>query len=465
MTRYNDLIQPDSGQRAATIHVTDKVTYPEWFSGLGESMRAVLRGQKFEGNAGEIAILPCDNNEGFAVAAGVSNCAELGVWSLSKASEILPKGTYRLSGAGLGLGDAMIGWMLGQYSYDRYLSESSITSARILLVTEIGRADTAVLQADATAMVRDLVNCPAADLGPEQLEEATRKIAKTHKAEIKVVSGDALETGYPLIFAVGKAAARGYAPRLIELEWGDVRHPRIAIVGKGITFDSGGLDIKSSTGMRIMKKDMGGAAHALALANLIMQSRLPVRLHLLIAAAENCVSGNALRPGDIIKSRQGITVEIDNTDAEGRLVLADAMTKAAEDTPALMIDFATLTGAARVALGPDLPALFANDDALACAIQLAANQVSDPLWRMPLWDGYADMLASDIADTANSGGSFAGSITAALFLQKFVPSNLPWAHLDTYAWRPTSKPGRPKGGEALGLRAIFRYLSQTYPAR
>jgi leucyl aminopeptidase len=223
--------------------------------------------------------------------------------------------------------------------------------------------------------------------------------------------------------------------------------------------------MKSAAGMRIMKKDMGGAAHAIALAQLIMAAHLPVRLHLLIAAVENSVSGNAFRPGDIIKSRKGITVEIDNTDAEGRLVLADALTKAIEDAPELMMNFATLTGAARVALGPDLPALFVNDDGLADSLIAAALAVKDPVWRMPLWAPYEDMLASDIADTANSGGSFAGSVTAALFLQKFVPDDIPWAHFDTYAWRPTAKPGRPKGGEALGLRAAFRYLSEKYPVR
>ncbi len=463
MMNYEDLIRPDNGQSAIPIHAIDKDGYAAWLSGQGDGVRAALRGQKFDGSAGSIAIMPHENTEGFAAVAGVASVDELGIWSLAKSAESLPEGTYRLIGASAA--DAMLGWMLGQYAFDEYRSETAAKGPRILLVEQIGRAQTIAAQAHATAMVRNLVNRPAADLGPEQLEDAARKIAKAHKADFNVTNGDALETGYPLIHAVGKAAARGYAPRLIEIEWGDTRHPRIAIVGKGITFDSGGLDIKSSAGMRIMKKDMGGAAHALALADLIMKSRLPVRLHMLIAAAENCVSGNALRPGDILKSRNGISVEIDNTDAEGRLVLADAMTKAAEGKPELMVDFATLTGAARVALGPDLPALFVNDDALAASISDAAKKVGDPLWRMPLWDGYDDMLASDIADTANSGGSFAGSITAALFLKKFVPSDLPWAHLDTYAWRPAAKPGRPKGGEALGLRAIFRYLSQTYPAR
>jgi leucyl aminopeptidase len=397
------------------------------------------------------------------VVAGVVDAAKLGVWNLAKAADSLPKGTYRLVDADAG--DAMLGWMLGQYSYDEYLSDPKVTGARVLLVKEPGRIRNAAHQAAATALVRDLVNRPAADLGPNGLEAEAKRIAKAHKAEITVTSGEALETGYPLIHAVGKAAMREHAPRLIELHWGDKRHPRIAIIGKGITFDSGGLDIKPASGMRIMKKDMGGAAHALALAELVMANHLPVRLHMLLAAAENSIAGNALRPGDVIKSRKGITVEIDNTDAEGRLVLADALAKAVEDKAELIVDFATLTGAARTALGPDLPAMFSNDDDVAEAIQNAAKTANDPLWRMPLWAPYADMLDSDIADTANSGGAFAGAVTAALFMQKFVPDDVPWVHLDTYAWRPTSKPGRPKGGEALGLRAVFRYLTETYPVR
>jgi leucyl aminopeptidase len=272
-----------------------------------------------------------------------------------------------------------------------------------------------------------------------------------------------LAQGYPLIQAVGGAATADRAPRLIELEWGKPEDPRIAIVGKGVCFDSGGLDIKSASGMRLMKKDMGGAAHALALAQWIAAERLPVRLHLLIPAVENAVSGAAFRPGDVVKSRQGLFVEIDNTDAEGRLVLADALAKAAEDKPELIIDFATLTGAARVALGPDLPAMFANADELASELEQAAREASDPVWRMPLWDPYDEMLKSDLADLANSAPSpMAGCITAALFLKRFVPDETPWAHFDTYAWRDAAKPGRPKGGEALGLRAVFATLAKRY---
>jgi leucyl aminopeptidase len=266
-----------------------------------------------------------------------------------------------------------------------------------------------------------------------------------------------------MVHAVGRAATKARAPRLIEIEWGDPKHPLVALVGKGVCFDSGGLDIKPSSGMLLMKKDMGGAAHALALARLVMQARLPVRLHLLIPAVENAVSAEAFRPGDILSSRKGITVEIGNTDAEGRLILADALTRAIEEKPELLLDFATLTGAARVALGPDLPALFANRDELADELTAAAKAVTDPVWRLPLWPGYADMLKSSVADINNAGeGGMAGAVTAALFLQKFVSDDVPWAHLDTFAWRPAAKPGRPKGGEALGLRAAWELLRTRY---
>jgi leucyl aminopeptidase len=461
--QYDTLIQPDNGQAATLIHVTDKSRFEAWLALQPDAVRTAVKAQKFEGGANDIAILPADKTGEWSVAAGVTDVSASGLWHLAKLADSLPEGTYRL--ADYDASEAMLGWMLGQYRYHEYLSEPKLTGPRVLLVKEPARITMAALQATATALVRDLVNRPAGDLGPNALEVEAKRIAKAHKAEVTVTAGEPLEAGYPLIHAVGKAATREHAPRLIELEWGDPRHPRVAIVGKGITFDTGGLDIKPSTGMRLMKKDMGGAAHALALAELIMAAHLPVRLHMLVAAAENSISGNAMRPGDIIKSRKGITVEIDNTDAEGRLVLADALTKAIEDKAELIIDFATLTGAARVALGPDLPAMFSNDDSVAIGLLAASKAATDPLWHMPLWAPYMEMLDSDIADMSNSGGGFAGAVTAALFLQKFVPDNVPWVHLDTFAWRPSSKPGRPKGGEALGLRAVFGYLAERYPAR
>jgi len=311
--------------------------------------------------------------------------------------------------------------------------------------------------------VRDLVDTPAADMGPAELEAAVEALARRHGGTVEVTRGDALAQGYPMIHAVGQAATRERHPRLLELEWGDPAHPRVTLVGKGVCFDTGGLDLKPSAGMRLMKKDMGGAAHALALAGLVMDAALPVRLHLLIPAVENAVSAASFRPGDVLRSRAGLTVENTNTDAEGRLILADALTRAGEGDPELVIDFATLTGAARVALGPDLPPLFTDDEALAADIIAAGTRAGDPLWRLPLWDGYDEMLKSDIADLVNApDGGFAGAITAALFLRRFAPKAAAWAHLDVFAWRPGAKPGRPKGGDAFGLMATWAVLRDRY---
>ncbi len=463
MTDYSEFIQPDTGQDATIISLVDREGFEDWLAAQPQTLRSAAQAQNFDGAADSFAILPQQDGDGFSVAAGVSSTEKLGHWCLARLAEQLPPGTYRLRESSAG--PAIVGWMLGHYRFDRFVSEPDPKGRRILLINQPGRIADAALQASGMAMVRDLVNCPPADMGPPMMEAEARRIAKAHGGDVDVVSGDKLEQGYPLIHAVGKAASREFAPRLIELKWGDERHPRIAIIGKGVAFDSGGLDIKSATGMRLMKKDMGGAAHALALAEMVMAAKLPVRLHMLVPAVENAIAGNAFRPGDIIKSRKGITVEIDNTDAEGRLILADAMTGALESEPELVIDFATLTGAARVALGPDLPPLFANDDELREGILAAGREVEDPLWPLPLWEPYEDMLSSDIADTANSGGRFAGAITAALFLQKFASADVPWAHIDTFAWRPAAKPGRPKGGEALGLRAVFGYLAKKFPAR
>jgi leucyl aminopeptidase len=289
------------------------------------------------------------------------------------------------------------------------------------------------------------------------------ELALQHGATVAVTTGPALAEHYPLVHAVGQAASQDRLPRLIELEWGNPSHPRVALVGKGVCFDTGGLDIKSATGMLLMKKDMGGAAHALALARLVMGAGLAMRLHVLIPAVENALSSRSLRPGDIIRSRKGLSVEIGNTDAEGRLILADAVTRAGEGRPDLIIDFATLTSAARVALGPDLPALLSNDDLLAQDCLAAGAEIQDPVWRMPLWQPYNDMLASEVADVGNAGSrTFGGAIAAALFIERFIPAGLPWLHLDTYAWRPVGKPGRPKGGDALGLRAAWRLLQRRY---
>jgi leucyl aminopeptidase len=461
MTDYADLLKADQGQNARFIHLVDGQGFDNWLGTQPDRVRGAVAAHRFKGKAGESAILPGEAAGDWSVVAGVKDAASPGTWCLAKLAETLPEGLYRLSGGQPGA--AALGWLTAHYSFDRYRKAEGASGPRVLLTTEVARIEGHVRTAQAIALVRDLVNTPAADMGPPHLEQAAGDLAKAFGAKLTVTRGDALENGYPMIHAVGKAAEKAFAPRLIELEWGDEKAPRIAIVGKGISFDSGGLDIKPSSGMRLMKKDMGGAAHALALARLVMASRMPVRLHLLIPAAENAISGNAFRPGDILASRQGLTVEIGNTDAEGRLVLGDALSRAGEAAPELIIDFATLTGAARVALGPDLPALFTDDDVLAADMAAASAATDDPTWRLPLWDGYADMLKSDIADINNAGdGGFAGAITAALFLRRFVPEGTPWVHLDTFAWRPTAKPGRAKGGEALGLRAAFAMLGKRY---
>lgn len=461
MTDFAPLLQPDRGQPAHLLHLVDKTGFDDWIRARPEAVRAAIAAQKFKGKAGEIAILPGPTADDWAAAIGVAEQGALEPWCLAKAASQLPDGLYRLADGVPGR--AALGWLLAQHRFDRYLSEPEAPSASVLLTTEVAAIDEQVRLAETTALVRDLVDTPAADMGPAELVDATALLARQFGADLSVVQGEELAQGYPLIAAVGRAAIPARAPRLIELVWGDPSHPRIAIVGKGICFDSGGLDLKPSSAMLLMKKDMGGAAHAIALARLVMGARLPVRLHLLIAAAENAVGSDAFRPGDVLRSRKGLSVEIGNTDAEGRLVLADALVRAAEEDAELILDFATLTGAARVALGPDLPALFANDDSLADDLATAATVHADPLWRLPLWTAYADMLKSSVADVNNAGeGGMAGAITAALFLQKFVPAGTPWAHLDTYAWRSAAKPGRPKGGDALGLRAAFAMLRKRY---
>jgi len=462
MTDFAPLLAADRGQSARTIHLVDKASFAAWLKRRPAEDRALLEAHRFDGKTG-FAFLMLPRGGEFEVVSTVKNAAELSPWCLAKLGESLPEGTYKLAEGEPGV--AALGWHLAQHRFDNYRSKKDEPERgpRILLTGEAAKIDETVRLAGATALVRDLVNTPAGDLGPAELEAAARREAKRSGAQVKVTAGDDLAKHYPLIEAVGRAAIPERAPRLIELEWGDPKHPRIAIVGKGVCFDSGGLDLKPASGMRLMKKDMGGSAHALALSRLIMAAKLPVRLHLLIPAVENAVSGAAYRPGDIVQSRKGLFVEIDNTDAEGRLVLADALDRAVEEKPELVVDFATLTGAARIALGPDLPATFANRDELAAELESAARAVEDPLWRMPLWDPYDEMLKSDIADLANAGGApMAGCITAAMFLKRFVPDDIPWAHLDTYAWRDAGKPGRPKGGEALGLRAAAALLRGRY---
>lgn len=461
MSRFAHLIQPDQGQEARSIALVTKAGRDEWLKSLPERERAAAQAAKFAAAPGDLVILPGDKPGDWSAALGIADARS--VWDLAPAAQKLPEGIYRLATGTPGIG--AFGWLLAHYRFDKFFSKADVVGDRILLTNEPGGIADQSRQAEATALVRDFVNMPAADFGPAEIEATIEALAREFDAKLSVTKGHDLETGYPMIQAVGKAAEKHRAPRLVELVWGNPEHPRVALVGKGVAFDSGGLNIKTGSFMRLMKKDMGGAAHAIAVARLVMEARLPVRLHLLVPAVENVISGNALRPGDILKSRKGIFVEIDNTDAEGRLILGDALAKAAEDTPELIIDFATLTGAARVALGPDLPALFSNDEPLAADIATASAAVQDPTWRMPLWDRYDEMLKSDVADMVNSAeGGMAGAITAALFLRRFVPDTTPWLHFDTFAWKPAGSPGRPKGGEAMGMRAVFELLKRRYAA-
>lgn len=455
MTDFAALLQIDQSQAARAVHVVEPNGVETWRTTLNERQRAHVAATRFAGNAGEVAILPGDSGEDWSVAVGADDLGD--PWALAAAAAKLPGGTYRLADAGA----AGLGWCLAQHRFDRYRKDDAAEPPRVLLSGNPVQVRDTVRMAEATALVRDLVDTPANDLDPAALADAIVAQGRLFGATTSVLKGEELRDGFPAVHAVGRAAAA--TPRMVDLIWGDPSHPRLTIVGKGVTFDSGGLDIKGASGMALMKKDMGGAAHALALARLVMQADLPVRLRLIVPAVENAISGNAFRPGDVIATRKRLTVEIGNTDAEGRLILADALTLAQEDDPDWLIDFATLTGAARVALGPELPALFANDDGLADALLAGGTATRDPLWRLPLWPGYRDMLKSPIADLGNAPeGGFAGAITAALFLERFIDAGRKWAHLDTFAWMPTAKPGRPKGGEAVGLRAAWTAVQERY---
>ncbi|MFZ4688411.1 MAG: leucyl aminopeptidase family protein [Polymorphobacter sp.] len=460
MTDFAALLMSDDGAPATLLTLLTPANLDAWLRDQSERTRTFVIAQGFKARPDEVALLPGDGPGDWSALVGVD--AELSPWSLATAAAKLPAGRYRASAP---TGAAGLGWLLAQHRFTRYRAATGDTGARVLLSAEPAAIAEAMRLADATALVRDLVDTPASDLGPAELADAVMAQARLFGAAVTVTKGEALlDANFPAVHAVGRAA-KG-APRLIDMGWGDAAHPKVTIVGKGVTFDSGGLNIKPGNSMALMKKDMGGAAHALALARLVMQADLPVRLRLIIPAVENSISGDAMRPGDVLSTRAGKTVEVTNTDAEGRLILADALALATEDNPALIIDFATLTGAARVALGPQLPAFFSNDEALAADFAAASLAVADPLWRLPLWPGYADMLKSSVADLNNSpDGGFAGAITAALFLQAFVPAAVPWAHFDTFAWTPAARPGRPRGGEALGLRAAWQVLRMRFGSR
>jgi leucyl aminopeptidase len=419
-----------------------------------------LKATGFDGSVGSVGFI--QNKDGGIARVYIGTASDISdPWWLAAAVQKLPAATYSLKNKFENEAQLALGWALTQYQFDHYKSAKG-DDVRTLMVSEGTDIAAITAKADAAFLVRDLVNTPAEDMGPAELQDSAEALAEEFGAQASTIVGDdLLDENFPMIHAVGRAAAEKNAPRLIDLTWGRADAPKVCLVGKGVCFDSGGLDLKPAAGMLLMKKDMGGAAHVLGLARLIMALELDVQLRVLIPAVENAVSGNSFRPGDIIKTRQGISVEIGNTDAEGRLVLCDALTLASEAKPDLLIDFATLTGAARVALGPDLPATYTNDDHMWAALEQAGVKNHDPLWRMPLWAGYDETLKSDIADMNNiSDGPFAGSITAALYLQRFVGDDIPWVHFDVFAWNPKPRAGKPKGGAAQGIFATYDAIIQ-----
>ena len=413
----------------------------------------------FSGKPGVSAIVP--NKEGTVGSAVFVPEPNRGLWTWSALAASLPPGSYRLDDTeGVDVDQAALGWALSGYEFTAYRA-ARLRTAALVWPREADRAAVKAA-AEATFLVRSLISTPAGDMGPTALAKAVRALARKHGARVATTVGDKLlAANYPSIHTVGRAAAD--APRLIDLRWGAAGAPKVTLVGKGVCFDSGGLDIKPSGGMRLMKKDMGGAAQVLGLASMIMDAALPVRLRVLIPAVENAVAGNAFHPLDVIRTRAGTTVEVGNTDAEGRLVLADCLTEASREKPALLLDFATLTGAARVALGTELPALFTNDDTVAETFHRHGAAIHDPVWRMPLHTPYRSMLESSVADLSSTGTSgYAGAITAALFLKEFVGPGIPWAHLDIMAYNTSSRPGRPEGGEAMGMRAAYAVIAERF---
>ena len=439
-------------------------TLDGWLEGAPAAAAQWVRANRFTAKPGTHCLVPGDDGAIAQVLLGIESARD--PWAYGGLPTALPAGDYRLAddlADGLdetAATDAALGWALGGYRFSRY-REPTEPLARLVWPGACDRRRVETLAA-AVTLTRDLINTPAEDMGPDDLAEAASSLAADHGGACAVTVGDdLLAANYPLIHAVGRAAAR--APRLIDLTWGETDAPKVTLVGKGVCFDSGGLDLKSASGMKLMKKDMGGAAQVLGLARAVMGAGVGVRLRVLIPAVENSVAGNAIRPLDVIRSRKGLTVEIGNTDAEGRLVLADALTEADGEAPDLLIDCATLTGAARVALGTELPALFTPDDALAADLLRNAAAECDPLWRLPLWAPYRELLDSTVADINNiSDGAYAGAVTAALFLQEFVGETTAWAHLDMMAWNLKARPGRPVGGEAMALRALFALIEERF---
>lgn len=449
-----------SAKHAVPIHPVDATQLAGFMAKQPAAVRAWVKAHQFMAKPDTALVVPDAKGAPAMVLAGVAPAAH--IWSLAHVPALVPAGTYRIEATWdtAQLAEAALGFALAQYQFTRYkhLDRKAIT----LLLPKVVKLAPLAARVEAICLARDLINTPASDMGPADLAAAARAIANATGATFKEIVGDALlKQNYPAIHAVGRAAAQ--APRLIELTHGKKSHPLVVLVGKGVTFDTGGLDIKPYASMKLMKKDMGGAATVLGLAQLIIASGLPIRLRVLIPAVENSIAGNAFRPQDVVPSRKGLTIEIGSTDAEGRVILADALAAGDESKPDLIIDLATLTGAARTALGPELPALYSNRDDIAHALVAAGMKCRDPFWHMPLWQPYAKYVNSPIADVTNTPNfGFAGSITAALFLERFISPATDWVHIDTFAWNAEPQPGRPTGGEALGLRALYAYLAQRY---
>jgi len=449
----------DRSSSSLPIQIVGQSSWRKWLKEQSAARRGWLESTGVTGKAGDLAVLP--GRDGKAAAAVLVLSAKPNLWDFGSLATRLPAGTWRLASdtAPVSPTDAAVAIGLGTWRFERYRTNKGKAGAKIMWPPGADKAR-ATAMIEAISMARDLITTPSSDMGPAELAAAAQDLAKTHKARIKVIVGDdLLKQNYPMVHAVGRASTR--APRLIDLTWGKESDPKVTLVGKGVCFDTGGLDLKPASGMLMMKKDMGGAATVLAVAAMVMSAKLPVRLRLLVPAVENSVAGNAFRPMDVVPTRKGITVEIGNTDAEGRLILCDALHEGASEKPTMMVDCATLTGAARVALGTDLPALFCNDDALADDLIDAGKAVTDPMWRMPLFAGYRRLLDSKVADINNAPGvAFGGAITAALYLKEFVADDVPWAHFDMMAWNNGSRPGRPEGGEAQVARAIFAAIEK-----